>query len=134
MQVTSILDHRWSTCSVPATCDQINNQCWCRWIIKICQLWIHIHIDMSTCSVKQVSILIKRLDTLSWPPTSQTVKLIFLYSTVSTLNPANNNLSHNNAKLLITKHIIWTSWNYSHGRPTSCKSSILRFHITITLF
>jgi hypothetical protein len=26
--------------------------------------------------------------TLSWPPTSQTVKLMFLYSTVSTLNPA----------------------------------------------
>ena len=25
--------------------------------------------------------------TLSWPPTSQTVKLMFLYSTVSTLNP-----------------------------------------------
>lgn len=29
--------------------------------------------------------------TLSWPPTSQTVKLMFLYSTVSTLNPATNN-------------------------------------------
>jgi hypothetical protein len=26
--------------------------------------------------------------TLSWPPTSQTVKLMFLYSTVSTLKPA----------------------------------------------
>jgi len=29
------------------------------------------------------------VSTLSWPPTSQTVKLMFLYSTVSTLNPAN---------------------------------------------
>ena len=29
------------------------------------------------------------VQTLSWPPTSQTVKLMFLYSTVSTLNPAN---------------------------------------------
>lgn len=27
------------------------------------------------------------MHTLSWPPTSQTVKLMFLYSTVSTLNP-----------------------------------------------
>jgi hypothetical protein len=26
--------------------------------------------------------------TLSWPPTSHTVKLMFLYSTVSTLKPA----------------------------------------------
>lgn len=29
----------------------------------------------------------KNVHTLSWPPTSQTVKLMFLYSTVSTLNP-----------------------------------------------
>ena len=30
----------------------------------------------------------KRAPTLSWPPTSHTVKLMFLYSTVSTLKPA----------------------------------------------
>ena len=30
----------------------------------------------------------RRLRTLSWPPTSHTVKLMFLYSTVSTLKPA----------------------------------------------
>lgn len=32
--------------------------------------------------------------TLSWPPTSQTVKLMFLYSTVSTLKPAGRPAHH----------------------------------------
>lgn len=35
---------------------------------------------------------LKNVCTLSWPPTSQTVKLMFLYSTVSTLNPGDKNL------------------------------------------
>lgn len=38
--------------------------------------------DCKTNPAKGIAI------TLSWPPTSQTVKLMFLYSTVSTLKPA----------------------------------------------
>ena len=37
----------------------------------------------------------QRCFTLSWPPTSHTVKLMFLYSTVSTLKPATSKLFKN---------------------------------------
>ena len=37
----------------------------------------------------------KLVNTLSWPPTSQTVKLMFLYSTVSTLKPVCTNVKFN---------------------------------------
>ncbi|BAT95249.1 hypothetical protein VIGAN_08193300 [Vigna angularis var. angularis] len=44
-----------------------------------------------------------RVNTLSWPPTSQTVKLMFLYSTVSTLNPASNEVLAESHKVLIIR-------------------------------
>jgi hypothetical protein len=42
----------------------------------------------SSSKQQQTAVSVPRLPTLSWPPTSQTVKLMFLYSTVSTLKPA----------------------------------------------
>jgi len=43
------------------------------------------------------------INTLSWPPTSQTVKLMFLYSTVSTLNPALNEVLVNLKRHLLVQ-------------------------------
>lgn len=38
------------------------------------------------CPCMRTTATLDQLHTLSWPPTSHTVKLMFLYSTVSTLN------------------------------------------------
>jgi len=43
------------------------------------------------------------INTLSWPPTSQTVKLMFLYSTVSTLNPVPNEVLVNLTRQLLVE-------------------------------
>lgn len=54
----------------------------CHFCIKSCM-------NVSICNIWQNNNKGIR-STLSWPPTSQTVKPTFLYSTVSTLNPTQN--------------------------------------------
>jgi hypothetical protein len=72
--------HNGKTASTPVQCHLNVQHCSYPWPDPIC------HRPVNNC-MAEVGVRDDCVSTLSWPPTSQTVKLMFLYSTVSTLNP-----------------------------------------------
>jgi hypothetical protein len=66
--------------STPVQCHLNVKHCSYPWPDPICHRLVN-------NGMAEVRVTDDCVSTLSWPPTSQTVKLMFLYSTVSTLNP-----------------------------------------------
>jgi len=72
--------HTNTDCMPPVHCRRQTSKCCTKWFLYLERVafWTCCHYLLGQQSYGC---------TLSWPPTSQTVKLMFLYSTVSTLKP-----------------------------------------------